>query len=76
MQPQAPGQHPGQGGEDGTVSPVPSGVCDLTSQDRDLMAEDQDLRILDGVTAGQQRQPAKHLDHELADEAYEHERRS
>lgn len=39
-------------------------------------AMDQDLRILSGVSACQQRQPAENPDHEQADEAEEHERRA
>ena len=52
------------------------GAHDLSTHDRDLMARDQDLRILGGVTARQQHPPAKHPDHEEVDEAEEHERRA
>jgi hypothetical protein len=51
-------------------------VPDLPPQDRDLMAQDQDLRVLGGVAARQQRRPAEHPDHEQVDEANEHERRA
>jgi hypothetical protein len=53
VQPQAPGQQPGQRGEYGTVSPVRPWERDLPTQDRDLMAQHEDLRILGGVTARQ-----------------------
>lgn len=42
----------------------------------DLVPQDQDLRVLGGVAAGQQRQPAEHPDHEDIDKADEHERRA
>jgi hypothetical protein len=45
-------------------------------QDRDLMAEDQDLCVLGDVAACQEHQPAEHPDHEPVDEANEHERRA
>ena len=76
VQPQAPGQQPGQGGEHGTVSPVRPRARDLTVQDSDLMPQYEDLRVLDGVTARQQRQPAEHTDHGQVDEANKHERRA
>jgi hypothetical protein len=40
------------------------------------MPKDKDLRVLDSVTARQQREPAEHPDHEEVDEADEHERRA
>ena len=33
---------------------------DLPAQDSDLMPQDHDLRVLNGITASQQRQPAEH----------------
>ena len=42
----------------------------------DLMAENQDLRVLRGVAARQQPQPAEHPDHEEVDETDQHERRA
>jgi hypothetical protein len=76
VQPQATGQQPGQRGEHDAVSPVRSRARDLTPQHRNLMPEDQDLRVLDGVTARQQRQPAEYPDHEQVGEANEHKRRA
>jgi hypothetical protein len=49
---------------------------DLTAQDRDLMLEHQDLRILDGIAARQEHQRAEHPDHEQVGKTYEHERRA
>jgi hypothetical protein len=74
--PQPPGQHPGQGGEHGTVSPARLRARDLPPQDRDLVPRHENLRVLGYVTARQQRQPAEHPDHEQVDEANEHERRA
>jgi hypothetical protein len=55
MQPQVPGQQPGQRGEHGAVSPVGPRAGDLTPQHRNLVPEDQDLRVLGSVTTRQQR---------------------
>jgi hypothetical protein len=76
VQPQVSGQQPGQRGEHGTVSPVRPRARGLTSQHRDLMPEDQDLRVLSGVTARQEHQPAEHPDHEQVDETDKHGRRA
>jgi len=79
VQPQAPGQQPGQGGEHGTVSPVRPRARDLPSQHRDLMPQHEDLRVLRSVAARQQRQqrqPAEHPDHEQVEETDQHERRA
>ena len=64
VQPQAVGQRPCQGGEYGTVSPVRSRAGDLSPEDRDLVAEDQDLHVLGSVAARQEGQPAEHADYE------------
>jgi len=76
MQPQVPGQQPGQGSEQGTVSPVRLRAGYLSAQDSDLMAQHEDLRVLSGITARQEHQPAKHPHHEQVDETDEHERRA
>jgi hypothetical protein len=49
VEPEVPGQKPCQGGEHGTVSPVRPRARDLPAQDRDLMAQHEDLRILRSV---------------------------
>jgi len=74
--PQASGQEPGQRGDYGPVSVVRPGTRDLPPQDRNLMAQHEDLSIPGCVTARQERQPAEHPDHQQADQANEHERRS
>ena len=76
VQPQATGQHPGQGGEYGTVSPVRSRTGDLPPQHRDLVAKNQELRVLGSVAARQEGQPAAHTDHEQVYESHEHDRRA
>jgi len=50
VQPQAPRQHPGQGGEHGTVSPVRPRTRDLPAQHRHFVPQHEDLRVLGGVT--------------------------
>jgi hypothetical protein len=49
---------------------------DLPPQHGDLVPKDEDLRVLSGGVARQQREPAEHPDHEEADEADEHDRRA
>ena len=55
---------------------VRPGTQHLPPQDRNLMAQRQDLSILGWVTARQERQPAEYPDHQQADQADEYERRS
>ena len=76
VQPQPTGQQPGQGGEQRTVSPVQLRAGDLTTKHRDLVPEDQDLRVLGSVTARQEHHPAEHPDHEEVNETDQHERRA
>ena len=76
VQPQVSGQQAGQGGEYGAVSPVMPRTGDLTPQDRDPVAQHEDLRFLGGITARQEHQPAKHPDREQVDETDPHERRA
>ena len=71
-----PGQQPGQSGEHGAVSPVRPWTGDLPPQHCDLMPQHQDLRVLGGVTARQEHQPAEHPDHEQVDKTDQHERRA
>ena len=76
MQPQVPRQQPGQGGQHGTVSPVRLRPRGLPAQDRGLMPQHEDLRILSGVIPGQEHQPAEHPDHQYVEETDKHERRA
>ena len=75
-QPQVPGQQSGQGGEHGAVSPVRPRTGDLPPQDRDLVPQHEDLRILGSVIPGKEHQPAEHPDHEQVDETDLHDRRA
>jgi hypothetical protein len=43
---------------------------------RDLMPQNEDLRVLSSVAASRQRQPAEHPDHEQVDQTDEHDRRA
>jgi len=63
-------------GGHGTVSPARLRPGNLPPQDRDLVPQHQDLRILRSITGRQEHQPAEHLDHEEADKADEHQRRA
>jgi hypothetical protein len=62
MAPQPGGQQPGQRGQDRPVGPVQPRPGDLTAQNRDLVAEDQDLGVLRRPASAQQEQPAKYPD--------------
>jgi hypothetical protein len=55
VQPQAFWQQSRQGGHHGAVGPVRLRAGDLTTEDSDLMTEHQDLDVLRGVAAGEQR---------------------
>jgi hypothetical protein len=39
------------------------GAGDLQTQDRDLMAHDEDLRVLGAIISRQEHQPAEHPNH-------------
>jgi hypothetical protein len=73
--PQVPRQQPRQRGDHRTVSPVRLRAGDLTAKDRDLVPQHQDLHLLGGAAAREQRQPAEHPDREQIEDANEHERR-
>jgi hypothetical protein len=74
VQPEVPGQQPRQHGDHRAVSPIRLRAGDLATQDRDLVPQHQDLNILGGVAAGEQRHPAEQPDHEQVREANEHDR--
>jgi hypothetical protein len=76
VQPKARGQQPRERCDHGTVSPVRPRARNLPPQDRNLMPEHEDLRVLRGVIPRQEHQPAEHPDHEQVDEADERERRA
>ena len=62
-----------QGGDQGAVGPVRLRADDLTAQDRNLVPQYQDLRVLRGLASREERQPAEQPDREQIDEANEHE---
>jgi hypothetical protein len=77
QEPEPPG--PGRRGPSAGCGPAGDpgpGRMGAHAQHRDLVPEDQDLRVLRGITAHQQHQPAEHPDHEHADETDEHKRRA
>jgi hypothetical protein len=76
VQPQAPGQQPGQRGQDGAVSPVRPGAGNLPPQHRDLMPQHEDLRALDRDAARQEHQPAGRADQGQVNETNKHESRA
>jgi len=55
------GQQPGQCREDGPVRPGKAWPGDLSAQDRELMAEHQDLSVLGCLPAGQEYEPPGEL---------------
>jgi hypothetical protein len=56
-----------------TLHPVfEAGSADLTAQHRDFMAQDQDLHILRGGTAGEQPKPAEHRDRDQIQQSKQH----
>ena len=57
------GQQPGQRGQDRPVRPRQHRFADLALEHGDLMPQDQYLRILRAVGAGEQGQPAEYPQH-------------
>ena len=55
------GQQPGQCREDGSVRPGWAWSGDLSAQDRDLMAEHEDLGVLGRLLAGRECEPPGEL---------------
>ena len=73
VQPKAPGQQPRHGGDHGAVGPVRLRAGHLTTQDRDLVPQHQDLHVLRGVAPREEHYPAEQPDHEQVHQAKEHE---
>jgi hypothetical protein len=59
---QLAGKYAGQGGQDCSVRPSGLRFADLTAQHRDFVAQDEDLDVLGGGSAGEQPEPAEHRD--------------
>ena len=69
-------QQPGQRCQDRPVGPVRLGPGDLAPEQRDLMTEDHDLRILGRLAAAQQHQLAEDPDDDQVEQAKGHKPRS
>ena len=59
----ASGQQPGQRGHDRPVGPAQPRGLHLALEHGDLVTQDQDLRILRAIGAGEQGQQAEHAEH-------------
>jgi hypothetical protein len=59
----APGQQPGQRGQDRPVSPRQAWRLDLALENGDLVTQQEDLGVLGAVGAGEQGKPAEHAEH-------------
>jgi hypothetical protein len=55
----AAGQHPGQRGQHRPIGPGQPRSLDLPLEDGDLVPQDQDLRVLGALGAGEQGEPAE-----------------
>ena len=69
----AAGQQPGQCGQERPVGPRQPRGLDLALEHGDLMAQDQDLRVLGPVGAGEQGKPAEDPEHRKVSELQWHE---
>jgi hypothetical protein len=56
-------QQPGQRGQHRAVGPRQPGGLDLPLEDSNLVAQDQDLRVLGTAGPREQGEPAEHLQH-------------
>jgi hypothetical protein len=54
--PAGPGEHPADRGEQGPVAGPECGSCALPAEHGELVTQDEDLQVLGGVPAGEQRQ--------------------
>ena len=75
VQPQALRQQPRERRDHRSVGPVRFRAGDLAAEYHDFMPQDQDLYVLGGIAAGEQRHPAEQPDHEQVEEANEHDLR-
>jgi hypothetical protein len=75
VQPQMLGQQSRERADHRAVGPVWFRAGDLAAQYGDLLPQYQDLHVLGGIAAGEQRHPAEQPDHEQVEEANEHDRR-
>jgi len=70
------GHQSAQRADHGAVEPGQSWPGVRATQYRDLVAKRQNLGVLGGVGAGEQRQPAQHANEHQVDESEGHSRRS
>jgi hypothetical protein len=66
----ASGQQPGQRGQDRPVGPRQPRVLELPLEHGDLVAQDKDLGVLGTVGAGEQGEPAEHVQHRQVGESH------
>ena len=76
MEPMLRWQQAGQRREDGPVWPTAAWPAALAAQDRDLVAQDEDLGVLGCLFSGQQSKPADELVEDQVEESERHGRRS
>ena len=63
-------QQPGQRGQHRPVGPRQPRGLDLALEDGNLVPQDQDLRVLGTVRAGEQGKPAEHAQHRQVGESH------
>jgi hypothetical protein len=63
------GQQPGQRGQDRPLGPRQPRSLDLPLKHGNLLAQDQDLRVLGALGPGQQGEPAEYPEHREAGES-------
>jgi hypothetical protein len=68
------GEQTGQSGQDRPLRPGGSRSTDLTAQDHDFMAQDQDPEVLGRSTASEQPQPTEHRDTDQVQQSEQHSR--
>ena len=59
----APGQQPGQRGQDRSLDPRQLRRLDLALEDGNLMTQEQDLGIFGPIGASEKGEPAEHAEH-------------
>jgi hypothetical protein len=70
--PAGPGQHAADRGQQGAVGGLKPGSWGLAAQDGELMAQHQDLKVLGGVAAGQEREQLDGAAHGEVGESGQH----
>jgi hypothetical protein len=65
----AAGQQPGQRGQHRPVGPRQPRILDLPLENGDLVPQNQNLRVLGTIRAGEQGKPAEHAQHRQVGES-------